>query len=166
MSSAALDKPPRTREAAALDEAERALFRLYMRARGQCFDQPLSAAVDECGVKQALDRIGVLKKVIRWPMLLDEWESQFEDEVMPDIMPSKGDVVAIGNLLAEIGSKTPAGDYEIVLSAEPRFRATIKIADFDWSYAAMRWEQKMVPVSDSAVQPALRSVGRVEFPAS
>ncbi len=62
MSNDALDKPPRTREAVALDEAEKVLFRLYMRARGQCFDQRLCDAVDECGVKEALDRIGVLKK--------------------------------------------------------------------------------------------------------
>ncbi len=62
MSNDALDKPPRTREAAALDEAEKCLFRLYMRARGQGYAQRLSDAVVECGVKQALDRIGVLKK--------------------------------------------------------------------------------------------------------
>ncbi len=88
--------------------------------------------------------------MIRWPALLDEWESQFEDEVMPDIMPAKGDAVSVTigdiSLEAKIGSKTPDGSYEIVLSGEPIFRATIKIPDYDWMHETKTWARRMVLV--------------------
>lgn len=82
---------------------------------------------------------------------------------MPNIHPAAGDAVQVSinvpngkltTMLATVCAKANDGRYEIELTGEPTFRATVDMRQYEWSQEHRRWLRK----------PATKAGGPHELP--